>query len=147
MYDPRYDGVDHINIYSKGKTELGTFLTNLSNVKVTTKNGDFSSLEAYWYWLSTKDERLRYLGGFAAKKLGKTLKREMLDENEFRNCIYEASWNKIHRHPQCLQMFKESTFPFTHYYVYGDVPRDAGFKWIVEMWELFRTYIKNNYHN
>ena len=28
--DPSKDGIDHINIYSKGKTELGKYLSNFT---------------------------------------------------------------------------------------------------------------------
>jgi len=146
MFNPIHDGVDHINIYTKANTHLGTFLTNLANVRVPTEDGEFASLEGYWYWLSTKDDRLRNLGGFAAKKLGKTLKREMGDESVFRDKIYKASWAKLHTYPDCLKLFRESTLPFTHYYVYGGTAVDANFKWIVEMWEIFRSYIQNYYN-
>ena len=30
MIDPKLDGIEHINIYSKGKTELGRLLTNFA---------------------------------------------------------------------------------------------------------------------
>ena len=48
---PMNDGVDHINVYSKGATELGRFLTNMNNIPVNTKHGRFQSVEGYWHWL------------------------------------------------------------------------------------------------
>lgn len=51
MIDPNKDGIDHINIYSKGKTALGKFLSNFTQCDVETKHGEFGSIEAYWYWL------------------------------------------------------------------------------------------------
>lgn len=52
MFDCQKDGIDHINVYSKGKTALGRFLSNFAQVDLETKNGNFSSVEAYWYWLT-----------------------------------------------------------------------------------------------
>lgn len=50
-YDPLKDGIDHINIYSKAKTALGLFLSNFAQCDLETEDGEFSSIEAYWYWL------------------------------------------------------------------------------------------------
>src|SRR5882724_14111 len=78
MIDPKNDGIDHINIYSKGATELGRALSNFAHSPVKLKDGNFASLEGYWYWLlSNKDakaEILRKLYGWEAKKAGRELK-------------------------------------------------------------------------
>ena len=47
MINPQNDGVDHINIYSKGLTELGRFLSNFEHILITTEDGDFNSIEGY----------------------------------------------------------------------------------------------------
>lgn len=52
MLDPTKDGIDHINVYSKGKTALGRFLSNFAETDLETKDGHFASVEAYWYWLT-----------------------------------------------------------------------------------------------
>ncbi len=52
MIDYKKDGVDHINIYSKGKTSLGRFLSNFVQADIETEDGDFASVEGYWYWLT-----------------------------------------------------------------------------------------------
>lgn len=144
---PTKDGIDHINIYTKGKTELGRFLSNFAKVDIVTDDGDFSSIEGYWYWLSAKDERFRKLDGFAAKKLGKSLPRTKMDEGEFRRKIAKACWYKIHVSAKYHTLLKDSTLPFAHYYVYGDTAKDAGFEWLVKMWEGFRSYIRKNYYH
>ena len=76
------DGVHHINVYSKGKTEIGRWLSNFSYSPIQTKNGNFESIEGYWYWITTLNDRLRELHGFPAKKLGKESEKilEVSDE-------------------------------------------------------------------
>jgi hypothetical protein len=51
MWIPEEDGVTHINIYSKGKTELGRWLTNFSYSPFNhPEYGKFLSMEGFWYW-------------------------------------------------------------------------------------------------
>ncbi len=76
------DAFGHINIWSKGKTELGRLLSNFTYSP--TKHplyGTFNSLEGFWYWLSTGKtyEELRKLNGFAAKQFGSKLKVIKID--------------------------------------------------------------------
>jgi len=47
------DGIDHINLYSRGHTELGQYLSNFAYTPIQTEDGRFNSIEAYWYWLNT----------------------------------------------------------------------------------------------
>ena len=48
---PQNDGITHINVYSKGKTTLGRWLTNFAHTPIDTIDGHFESIEGYWYWL------------------------------------------------------------------------------------------------
>lgn len=69
-YSSKTDGLDHINIYSKGKTILGKYLSHFTKVKIRTiYHGTFLSVEGYWYWLLTRNDNLRSLYGFEAKKV------------------------------------------------------------------------------
>ena len=44
------DGMTHINVYSKGKTEIGRWLSNFAYSPIDLGNeGYFSSIEGYWY--------------------------------------------------------------------------------------------------
>ena len=48
---PENDGIDHINVYSKGKTVLGRALSNFSYSRIRIPFlGTFLSVEAFWYW-------------------------------------------------------------------------------------------------
>jgi hypothetical protein len=140
------DGIDHINIYSKGRTELGRFLSNFAHTPINTEDGQFASIEGYWYWLGSGHDVLRELHGFKAKSVGKAfVKTRHIPEQEFKRKIQAACWFKLFRTPHMLNSFVNSNLPFTHYYVYGDKVVNAGHNWLVEMWESFRTTIRNNY--
>ena len=132
------DGVDHINIYSKGKTMLGRKLSNFCYMPFICEDGWFASIEAYWFWLGTHNEDLRPMYGFQAKKFGGSLPKTVEDEL-FQNKIKKAMRIKA-------QILKNdllaSDLPFKHYYMYGDKVVDAGFEWIVDEWESIRDRLK-----
>lgn len=141
-FKPENDGVDHINIYSQGKTELGKWLTNFAYSPIDIlEHGKFNSIEGYWYWLGTKDERLRRLSGWEAKRLGKTLEAKEVDG--FEDLIRKAIDIKLKSSPQKMKEFAASNLPFDHYYVFGGLKKDAGYKWILEHFENRRTLLKD----
>ena len=146
-YKPENDGIDHINVYSKGKTNLGKFLTNFAKTPFELpKDGTFQSIEGYWYWLLAMDHPHSYvlkdLYGFKAKLVGRSLTNntDWSDDEDFKNSIKQAIAAKIQ---QCsdyqYEMFIDSKLPFTHYYVYGGkvvkVPKSD---WIIEFLEGLR---------
>lgn len=142
--DPSKDGINHINIYTKGATELGRFLSNFSDCNIITEDGPFRTVEGYWYWLSSKDDRLRTLNGWDAKKLGRSiLAQDWLKDGVFKDKIKKAIFIKIVSNPDMLHQFVVANMPFTHYYVYGsrviDVP-EAG--WIIDFIEWLRNDMK-----
>lgn len=142
MLNPDHDGIDHINIYSKAKTELGRFLTNFSRSPITTEDGYFESIEGYWYWLGTdhKDrDKLRKLSGFKAKQIGRELKAlDWQDSDDFKRKICEAITYKI-KNSKYYDEFKQSTLPFCHYYNYhGKIVEPEDGKWVIEHMEKLR---------
>lgn len=145
-YGPGTDGVDHINVYSKGKTELGRALTNFSPFAVSVPgDGDFASIEGYWYWLSTgrQHDALRDLVGIDAKKLGKTLTKVPL--SDFKEKIGEALIRRFDKYPYLRRTFALSTLPFTHYYCWGNDDNAVVYTdhdWIVEALEAYRKELK-----
>ncbi len=147
-FKPENDGIDHINIYSKGKTELGRLMSNFAFTPFELPlEGRFASVEAYWYWLQTKDDRLRGLSGFLAKSAGKKLLTLVDDETfieGFNKKIKNAICAKINYNPEIGKMLVKSELPFTHYYVFGNKKKEAGFKWLVEFWEGLREELKQN---
>lgn len=140
MIKPNKDGIDHINIYSKGKTELGRFLTNFSYSPIITEDGEFNSIEGYWYWLGSKDESLRKLYGFKAKQKGREVKApDWIETKEFKEKILKAIDFKIQNNPKFLKQLIECELPLKHYYVYGSkVVEPKQGKWILEHLEKYK---------
>lgn len=138
--DYNQDGISHINVYSKGKTKLGRFLSNFSYSPFHLDNhGRFDSIEGYWYWLRNEDDKLRYLCGFSAKKYGRKIKKEIFyTEEEFRNLIKKAIFKKLISYPLFFSELINSKHPLVHYYVFGNKCINAGFEWIIEFIDKIR---------
>ena len=126
------DGVHHINIYSKGKTEIGRWLSNFSYCPIQTEDGWFNSIEGYWYWLSTLNDKLRDLHGFSAKKLGKESEKLItLDEDVFQEKICKAIDLKLKTNPKWVA--EQCNLPLRHYYDYGGKRIEKQeYNWITE---------------
>lgn len=152
MYAPDTDGIDHINIYSKGKTELGRLLTNFALSPFNFEPyGSFASVEAFWYYYLTgcKHEKIRALHGYNAKKYGKSLHGYRSASNEDRVVILEAIRCKMRKNKRLLQLLKESSLPLTHYYAYGSkgnwkVYNQDKYHWITDEIERIRNILKIN---
>lgn len=144
IYNLNDDGITHINIYSQGKTELGRLLSNWAHTPFTISDGSFESVEGYWYWLGTNDEHLKTLYGFNAKEYGRSLKRTINYQDEiFKSKIKNAILAKIKQN-NLKDTIEKSTLPFIHYYVFGNIVRDASYKviWIIEYFEELRAMFK-----
>jgi predicted NAD-dependent protein-ADP-ribosyltransferase YbiA (DUF1768 family) len=146
MIDINQDGVSHINIYSKGKTAIGRFLSNFSDADVNTEDGYFRTIEGYWYWLSTKDERLRNLPGFECKKLGRELGgKDWLETRQFQKKILKAICVKILSNDLFKQeLIATNNLPLFHYYVYNGkivMPKDG--LWMINFIDHLRTDLIN----
>jgi hypothetical protein len=138
QFNPNTDGIDHINVYSKGSTKLGRDLSNFAAIGIVhPEYGKFASIEGFWYWLATglRYDELRYLSGYKAKQLGKTLPKSHLAN--FKAIIKEGLKLKLEQHLDLFKALKESTLPLTHYYWYGDIdnpkiviPSDS--QWILD---------------
>lgn len=127
VYKPLNDGVDHINIYSRGRTALGRLLSNFAySVFEHPTHGKFASVEGYWYYLKTGCQHYHELSGlygFRAKSVGK--KFESVGHPDFDFQIELAMWCKVMQNPSIKEQLKESTLPFAHYYFYGNANNPA----------------------
>lgn len=134
MFRREDEGDTHINVYSKSLTRLGHALSNFARTPFTLDGHTFESVEGYWYWVMTGDDRLKSLYGWKAKDLGQRLpqKREHPTKEE----LLRAYKAKLEAHPDIKELLKENTLPLTHYYVYGNtvvVPTE--WQWTVELWK------------
>lgn len=154
-YDPALDGVDHINVFSRGRTELGRVLSNFAHTPFTVQgDGTFASVEGYWYWLQCEHadarERLRPLHGYAAKKAGRALRVPdygRVHDLEFRRSIARAIREKIRQTPGLAARLAASTLPFAHYYVYGEkVVTPADNEWILDTFAYYRAKLRVRPH-
>ena len=146
MILPGVDGVDHINIYSNGKTELGRWMSNFAHTPFTLPSfGYFASVEALWYYLGNHDDRMRNLSGIQAKRVGQSIVRtHRLSEAAFRHIIFEALHAKLMKNNRMLRLLRDSTLPFAHYYVFGGQRVNANYDWLVRKWEDMRFHLQDN---
>lgn len=148
MVDPKEDGINHINIYSKGKTPIGRFLSNFADCNVETEDGPFRTIEGYWYWLSASElyndksilEQLRTTNGWESKQLGRKLRAaDWVKTPWFYEKILRAIATKVQT-PWCVeQLIKTGQLPFFHYYVVNGkvaMPKDG--LWMVQFIQEFR---------
>jgi len=146
VYMPENDGIDHINIWVRGKTELGRMLAHFYESPFEHPfYGSFNSMEGFWHFIRNKehDDRLRSLSGMAAKNLGK--EQNCCRIENFTEIINAANYYKIEQNARLKEMFVESTLPFTMYYLFtpkGDaeghsdqVITNASHNWIVKGFE------------
>lgn len=129
--NPLKDGITHINIYSKAETELGRFLTNFAYCPISTDEGVFNSVEAYWGYLkinpdNKEREQLRELYGLKAKqKTNEILKNQgtRYERPDFDDKIDEAIRLKFSTDmaKTVFTKYKDIlNLPITHYYYFGD---------------------------
>ena len=153
MYKPERECIDHLNVYSKSKSPLGRLLTNFAKANIITPDGEFSSVEAYWYWLSIPDsnpnrEKIRTMSGFRAKSFGRELRKS---SKEFRNePLFEQKIRLAIRYKLChadknIIMRKEGHLPLAHYYIVGDKVKDVSpkFAWLRQVWAEELAYARS----
>jgi hypothetical protein len=140
------DGVNHINIWAHGKTELGKLLAHFSHTPFKHPYfGPFNSMEGFWYYIKTeeRDDALRRLSGKRAKDLGKQYERKYI--KNFHEIIITANFYKIEQNPRIKELMIESTLPFQYYYLYGEHQLridPPGYEWLVKGFEEIRTMLK-----
>lgn len=141
MIDCKLDGIAHLNVYSKGLTELGRFLSNFADAPfVHPEDGSFRSIEGYWYWLSSKDDHLRKLSGFAAKAYGRSIRAsDWRSDDLFKRKIIAAIKAKLETYPDMFALLKSCKLPLKHYYVFnGKIVEPSDGKWIIDAINDFR---------
>lgn len=148
---PANDGVNHINVYSKGLTKLGRGLSNFASIPFDHPvDGRCASVEGYWYFLKTGRlyPHLKELSGVSAKKEGK--KYPSIELSDFIIQIKQAITCKILQNEKLREDVKASTLPFVHYYVYYGAHGDfkvipvGGDQWMMEHLEAIRADLRES---
>lgn len=128
MWRVEDDGVTHINIYSRGATQVGRDWSNLAHSPfVHPVYGAFASIEGLWYWLSVRPENrgresLRTLWGPEAKRMGRRLRgRDWPKEDGFEFTIRQALWCKARYNLPMFAALQQTSLPLVHYYVHDGI--------------------------
>lgn len=138
---PETDGVTHINVYSKGKTVVGRWLSNFAFQPIQIEGLTFCSIEGYWYWLGNNDPKLKVLSGLAAKAYGTDLHKTYGFDKlpDFQEKIEAALRLKAAARPDMMKILRETDLPLVHYYfIRGKVVAPKAHRWVVEFWEKLR---------
>lgn len=137
-YKPENDGVDHINVYSKGQTELGRLLSNFADTPFELEGkGKFRTVEGFWYWTMTGLEALRTLSEWECKELGRNARNNRTHPTQTE--LLEAYMAKLKAHPQLKQILRDNKLPLVHYYVYNDrVIEPTEWQWTAQLWEKLK---------
>lgn len=138
--NPLEDGLTHINVYSKGQTELGRMLSNFAYTPFELDGKGFASVEAWWYWqmLEKDDAYLRSLSGFHAKKYGKNL--WLPDKEPTKAALRRVYLRKLQAHTGIFKLLIQNVLPLEHYYVYFNDDGSAKvvgnkYLWTAKLWE------------
>lgn len=141
------DGVDHINIYTQGETELGRNLTHTARLSLNHSIfGRFDSMQSFWEYIRSeeRDDRLRNLHGERLRRMVKKLTPAKV--RNFRAIIMDANYQKIKQHPELVKAILASDKPFDCWYRYNrnnGVPVRPGYAhWLIWGYEEIRTALK-----
>lgn len=146
-FKPSRDGIDHVNIYSRGETLLGRALSNFFQCRLDLgDDGVFESVEGYWYWLGTSHpdrDQLRTLCGYQAKHVGRVLRKgHEVDVPDFMERIERAIRLKVETYPGLKKIMAANSLPFAHYYVFDGFAKDAGHEWLPALAERIRDELR-----
>ena len=146
-FRPEDDGVNHVNVYSRGATTLGRSLSNLSECNIEHPYfGHFRTLEGLWFYMKTgmKDDQFRIVKGLVARDTGKNMPSSHYPL--FNKMFKLGMLEKLERNPQLQQQLLDNELPLAHYYQYGGgkkVIQLDRHKWQLDFWILLRSTLKN----
>ncbi len=148
MIDPNKDGVDHINIYSKGQTCLGRYMSNFAYFSFVYNDEHFPSVEHWWYYQLTQNDDCFlsiYLPATIKKRMQEYIKNNNIETKQIdKHKLKEILTNKILSNHSNLVAFINSSLPFKHYYTFGDKVVLANEQFLTDIWEEIRIELKTN---
>lgn len=142
------DGVDHINIWERGTTELGRALSHGSRIKLTHDIfGKFSSMESFWYYMQSeeRDDRMRNMSGQTLRSFARKMTPARIIN--FRAIIMDSNYQRIKANKPLAADLAKSTLPFECYFIGKDSDvriRPNYFKWMIAGFDEIRTALAAN---
>lgn len=140
------DGIDHINIWERGVTELGVALSHSSPLPFTHSIfGKFSCMESFWHYIQSeeRDDRLRTMTSKTLRPFAHKLTPTRAVN--FRAIIMDSNWQRVKQYGALADAIKESELPFDCYTEdrrTGLRQRPTFFKWFIRGFEEIRKALK-----
>lgn len=140
------DGVDHINLWEEGETELGRILSHRCELVFDHSHlGRFKTMEALDKYVMSRDrdDRIRNLTGPALKKHTANIVNAPV--TNFRAIIMDSNWQRVKQYPDLANVMKDSTLPFDVYYILrtsGMRVRPTRYQWLIAGFEEIRRALK-----
>lgn len=147
------DGIDHINIWTSGRTELGRMLANFTYCHFDVPGiGPFNSMEGFWWFIKTSSKtndetkarnKLRSLSGRNAKDTGRN--GNLMKITGFKELVRWGMYQKVIQNEKLANLMKESTLPFEMYWLKEDSAMEvypSGWEWQTEIAEEIRNHLK-----
>ena len=157
----KLDGIDHINIYSKGKTILGKQLSNMYYFSFNYDGLDFNSVEQAWHYYkfikinpNIANQIISMNNIYEIKKYAKKYNNETseyVQSNEFRNLIQKIIETRLHKDSKLCLILRNSVLPFKHYYTFGNensykvINESIKYDWLIEIITNFRIKLWFDY--
>lgn len=131
------DGIDFINIYSKGQTEIGRALSNFYTCPFNhPKYGQFNTIEGLWFYILSGNERLRFLEGYECKMVGKTLENSDYPETFIEDITTGLDLKFINSGYIRNYFANNKPLPLKHFYVKnGQIISLERHNWLVDYWQ------------
>ncbi len=157
MINDNDDGVKFINIYSKGKTNLGQQLTNLHEFEFRFDNITFNSVEQAWHFYKfagqpeIANKILAISNPFECLKFAKANKTDGSTETAlsfgFKLLMEDVIRTRIECDENLTNMLRNSWLPFEHYYAYGTKVHDQRdkYEWLIQIFEKIRNELQFKY--
>lgn len=163
MIDPNKDGISFINVYSKGRTNLGKQLTNMFPYSFMYDGIQFNSVEQAWHYYkfvnidtNVANHILTLTNPFECLKYARANKTEAVVEyvktSSFQSKMKDVINTRISSDNTLKTLLRNSWLPFEHFYTYGkegskQVVHDQRnkYEWLLDIFDDIRFKLHTEY--